>query len=100
MFWIFLACLTYFWLWLETARLPVYAIQSCDMAMIWVMELVFVCNWGRSLSLCVCVLVYEVVSFKWLYITLTCTGLVHFDAVQFRCDACFGTVKHHRYQWG
>lgn len=36
MFLVFLACLTYFWLWLETACLPVCEIQSCAMAAIWV----------------------------------------------------------------
>ena len=46
MFLIFLACLTYFWFWLETARLPVCEIQSCDTAVIWVIELGIVCvNW-------------------------------------------------------
>lgn len=54
MFLIFLACLTYFWLWLETARLPVCEIQSCDMAVIWVIALGFVCNWGG----CLCVSVH------------------------------------------
>lgn len=50
MFLIFLACLTYFWLWLETARPPVCEIQSCDTAVIWVTELGFVCNWRNCVS--------------------------------------------------
>lgn len=52
MFFIFLACLTYFWLWLETARPSVCEIQSCDTPVIWVRELGLVCNRGK---LCKCV---------------------------------------------
>lgn len=44
MFLIFLASLTYFWLWLETARPPVCEMQSCDTTVIWVMELCLVFN--------------------------------------------------------
>lgn len=39
MFLIFLASLTYFWLWLETACPPVCEMQSCDAIVIWVIEL-------------------------------------------------------------
>lgn len=80
MFLIFLVCLTYFWLWLKTARLPGYEIQSCDTAVIWVIELGFVCN-GEN-SVCVGRFGFD---FKChcLY-TLTCAGVAHFDAVQFR----------------
>lgn len=80
MFLIFLVRLTYFWLRLETARPPVCEIQSCDMAVIWVMELGFVCNGGK-LRMCVgrCVFDFEC---HYMYTRLTCAGLTRFDAVQ------------------
>lgn len=49
---IFLDCLTYFWLWMETASLPVCEIQSCDTTVICVIELGLVCD-GLKHYVCV-----------------------------------------------
>ena len=90
MFLIFLACLTYFWLWLETARPPVCEMQSYYTSVIWIIELGLVSNGGKK---CMCVdrFVFNR-ECHCFWNRLARAGVVHFHAMRLRWSNVISTL--------